>query len=66
MFIFRRTRGLITRTGFNVYPNEVELDVNTHRSICLLTAFGQAAADGNEEVIAFVEIKSREKLDAAA
>ena len=66
LFIVGRTKDIIIRSGFNVYPIEVESVINTHPSVRLSAVVGQPAADGNEEVIAFVEIKDGEKFDAAA
>lgn len=66
LFIVGRTKDLIIRSGFNVYPIEVESVINTHPSVRLSAVVGQATADGNEEVIAFVEIKDGEKFDASA
>lgn len=66
LFIVGRTKDLIIRSGFNVYPIEVESVINTHPSVRLSAVVGQPAADGNEEVIAFVEIKDGEKFDAVA
>lgn len=57
LFIVGRTRDLIIRSGFNVYPIEVESVINTYPSIRQSAVVGRAAADGNEEVVAFVEIK---------
>jgi acyl-coenzyme A synthetase/AMP-(fatty) acid ligase len=49
-----------------VYPVEVESVINTHPSVRLSAVVGRAAADGNEEVIAFVEMKEGEPFDAPA
>ncbi|AJG22443.1 class I adenylate-forming enzyme family protein [Cupriavidus basilensis] len=66
LFIVGRTGELIIRSGFNVYPNEVESVINTHPSVRRSAVVGQPAADGNEEVVAFVEIKDGERFDAGA
>lgn len=66
LFIVGRTKDLIIHSGFNVYPIEVESVINTHPSVRVSAVVGQPAADGNEQVIAFVEIKDGEKFDAAA
>nr|WP_051974735.1 hypothetical protein [Cupriavidus necator] len=66
MFIVGRTKDLIIRSGFNAYPIEVESVINTHPSVRVSAVVGQPTADGNEEVIAFVEIKDGEKFDASA
>lgn len=64
LFVVGRTRDLIIRSGFNVYPIEVESVINTHPSVRLSAVVGRAAEDGNEEVIAFVEITEGQTFDA--
>ncbi|MDF3834934.1 AMP-binding protein [Cupriavidus basilensis] len=54
LFIMGRTKELIIRSGFNVYPVEVEQVLNSHPDIVQSAVVGRQA-DGNEEVIAFVE-----------
>ena len=66
LFIVGRTRDLIIRSGFNVYPIEVESVINSHPSVRLSAVVGNATADGNEEIIAFVELREGEKFDEAA
>jgi len=55
LFIVGRTKELIIRSGFNVYPLEVETALNAHPGVAQSAVVGRAAADGNEEVVAFVE-----------
>ncbi|MES2257525.1 MAG: class I adenylate-forming enzyme family protein [Pseudomonadota bacterium] len=59
LFIVGRTKELIIRSGFNVYPLEVETVLNAHPAVTQSAVVGRAAADGNEEVIAFVELDPR-------
>ncbi|WP_265921157.1 class I adenylate-forming enzyme family protein [Cupriavidus nantongensis] len=66
LFIVGRTKDLIIRSGFTVYPIEVESVLNTHPSVRVSAVIGQPAADGNEEVIAFVELREGERFDAPA
>lgn len=66
LFIVGRTKDLIIRSGFNVFPIEVESVINSHPSVRLSAVVGLPAEDGNEDVIAFVEIKDGETFDAAA
>lgn len=66
VFIVGRTRDLIIRSGFNVYPIEVESVINSHPSVRLSAVVGNATADGNEEVIAFVELREGATFDEAA
>ena len=56
LFIVGRTKELIIRSGFNVYPVEVETVLNSHPAVVQSAVVGRKAADGNEEVIAFVEL----------
>lgn len=56
LFIVGRTKELIIRSGFNVYPVEVEAVLNSHPAISQSAVVGRVVAD-NEEVIAFVELK---------
>ncbi len=56
LFIVGRTKELIIRSGFNVYPVEVEGVLNAHPAIMLSAVVGRAVP-GNEEVIAFVELR---------
>ncbi|AOJ12012.1 class I adenylate-forming enzyme family protein [Burkholderia mayonis] len=50
-----RSKELIIRSGFNVYPSEVEQALNAHPDVVQSAVIGRAA-EGNEEVIAFVEL----------
>lgn len=55
LFISGRSKDLIIRSGFNVYPLEVESVINAFPGVRLSAVVGRATADHNEEVIAFVE-----------
>ena len=44
----------------------MESDNNGHPSVRLKAVVGRPAADGNEEVVAFVELRDGETFDAAA
>jgi acyl-CoA synthetase (AMP-forming)/AMP-acid ligase II len=55
LFIVGRTKELIIRSGFNVYPLEVETVLNAHPAVTQSAVVGRVAADGNEEVLAYVE-----------
>ncbi|HEU4373619.1 MAG TPA: AMP-binding protein [Telluria sp.] len=55
LFIVGRTKELIIRSGFNVYPLEVETALNAHAGVTQSAVVGRAVAGGNEEVVAFVE-----------
>jgi long-chain acyl-CoA synthetase len=62
LFIVGRTKELIIRSGFNVYPLEVETVLNAHPAVTQSAVVGRNAADGNEEVVAFVEIDPRHRV----
>lgn len=59
LFIAGRTKELIIRSGFNVYPLEVETVLNAHPGVTQSAVVGRSAADGNEEVVAYVELDPR-------
>ena len=52
-----RSKELIIRSGFNVYPIEVEQVLNSHPDVVQSAVVGRAV-EGNEEVMAFVEMAS--------
>lgn len=55
--IVGRAKEMIIRSGFNVYPAEVEAALNSHPNVVQAAVVGRQTADGNEEVIAFVQIR---------
>ena len=55
LFIVGRAKELIIRSGFNVYPAEVEAVLNAHPAVLHSAVVGRAVP-GNEEVVAFVEL----------
>lgn len=57
-----RSKELIIRSGFNVYPIEVEQVLNAHPDVVQSAVVGRAV-EGNEEVMAFVEIVSDAQVD---
>jgi acyl-CoA synthetase (AMP-forming)/AMP-acid ligase II len=61
--IVGRAKEVIIRSGFNVYPVEIEDLINTHRAVAQSAVVGRAVA-GNEEVIAFVEARPGATIDA--
>ncbi len=56
LFIVGRTKELIIRSGFNVYPVEVESVLNSHPAVVQSAVVGRPVGEGNEEVVAFVEL----------
>jgi acyl-CoA synthetase (AMP-forming)/AMP-acid ligase II len=67
LFIVGRTKELIVRFGFNVYPAEIEAVLNAHPAVIRSAVIGRSVegAEGDEEVIAFVQLKSGLTLRAA-
>ncbi|WP_429303240.1 class I adenylate-forming enzyme family protein [Paraburkholderia sp. GAS199] len=57
LHIVGRSKELIIRSGFNVYPSEVEHALNAHPQVVQSAVIGRAV-EGNEEVVAFVELAS--------
>ena len=56
LFIAGRTKELIIRSGFNVYPVEVEGVLSQHPAVRQCAVVGRSVP-GNEEVVAFVELR---------
>jgi acyl-CoA synthetase (AMP-forming)/AMP-acid ligase II len=65
LFIVGRLKELIIRSGFNVHPVEVETVLNAHPAVAQSVVVGRTVADGNEEVVAFVEPKRGRVIDVA-
>ncbi|WLB92945.1 AMP-binding protein [Bradyrhizobium japonicum USDA 135] len=55
LYIVGRTKEMIIRSGFNVYPAEIEAVLSSHKDVVQSAVVGRAA-DGNEEVVAFVQL----------
>ena len=55
LYIEGRLKELIIRSGFNVYPVEVEAVLNSHPEVTQSAVVGREVED-NEEVVAFVEL----------
>jgi len=64
LFVVGRLKEMIIRSGFNVYPAEVETALNTHPTIQRSAVVGCPEGDGNEEIVAFVELRPGARLDA--
>jgi len=54
LFVVGRTKDLIVRSGFNVYPVEVEAVLNAHAAVARSAVIGRSV-QGDEEVLAFVQ-----------
>ncbi len=55
LFIAGRTKEMIIRSGFNVYPAEIEAVLSSHDAVVQCAVVGRAV-QGNEEVVAFVQL----------
>lgn len=62
LFVVGRSKDLIIRSGFNVYPVEVEAVLNAWPGIQLSAVVGNLQAGGDEEVVAFVELQPGHRL----
>ena len=56
LYIVGRTKEMIIRSGFNVYPAEIEAVLNSHRDVMQSAVVSRPAEEGNEEVVAFVQL----------
>jgi len=61
LFIVGRTKDLIIRFGFNVYPAEVEAVLNAHPAVAQSAVIGRST-DQDEEIVAFVQPSSGSRL----
>ncbi len=64
-YIVGRGKELIIRSGFNVYPVEVETVLNAYPGVVQSAVVGRRVA-GDEEVVAFVQAAAGVVLDMAA
>lgn len=64
LFIVGRTKDLIIRFGFNVYPAEVEAVLNAHPAVVQSAVIGRTS-QGNEEILAFVQLSHGSHLTTA-
>lgn len=55
LFVVGRLKEMIIRSGFNVYPGEVEAVLCHFPGVERAAVMGRKESDGNEEVLAFVE-----------
>jgi long-chain acyl-CoA synthetase len=65
VFIVGRSKELIIRSGFNVYPIEVEQVLNEFPGVVQSAVVGRVVHD-NEEVVAFIEFSGGAGIDLAA
>ncbi len=55
MYIVGRSKELIIRSGFNVYPIEVETALNSHPDVVCSAVIGRRVS-GDEEIVACIEL----------
>lgn len=55
LHISGRSKELIIRSGFNVYPIDVEAVLTAHPKVVQAAVIGIATADGNEDVVAYIQ-----------
>lgn len=65
LFVVGRLKEMIIRSGFNVYPVEVESVLCGYPGVARSAVAGRATPDGNEEIIAFVEPVAGADIDTA-
>lgn len=65
LHILGRSKELIIRGGFNVYPPEVEAALNDHPGVVQAAVIGRPVA-GDEEVLAFCQVPPGSTLSEAA
>lgn len=66
LFVVGRLKEMIIRSGFNVYPGEVESVLAQFPGVQRAAVVGRAASGGNEEIMAFLEMQPNAELDRAA
>jgi len=70
VFIVGRLKEMIIRSGFNVYPAEVEAALADFPAVALAAVVGEPepgdGGDANEAVVAYVELRPGATLDRAA
>lgn len=66
LFVVGRLKEMIIRSGFNVYPAEIETVIGRFEGVHLCAVVGVPEADGNEQIVAFVEMKPGAVLDESA
>ena len=64
LFIVGRTKDLIVRFGFNVYPAEVEAVLNSHPAVARSAVIGRPVK-GDEQVVAFIQLALEKNVTAS-
>jgi acyl-CoA synthetase (AMP-forming)/AMP-acid ligase II len=66
LFVVGRLKEMIIRSGFNVYPGEVEVVLAAFPGVQRAAVVGRGESDGNEEILAFLETADQTPLDMDA
>ncbi|MGB3555294.1 MAG: class I adenylate-forming enzyme family protein [Jannaschia sp.] len=66
LHVVGRSKELIIRGGFNVYPPEVEAALNDHGDVIQCAVIGRTLPGGDEEVLAFVQCADPARVDIAS
>ena len=64
LYVVDRKKDLIIRGGFNVFPRDVEEALLEHPAVVAACVVGRPDEAHGEEVVAFVELRSRDEVDA--
>ena len=64
--VLGRLKEMIIRSGFNVYPGEVEAVFLAWPGVQRVAVAGRKTADGNEDILAFIEPKPGAQIDLDA
>jgi acyl-CoA synthetase (AMP-forming)/AMP-acid ligase II len=65
LFVMGRIKDLIIRSGFNVYPSEVEAALNASPQVRQSCAVG-VPQNGDEQIFAFIEAQDGQSVDTEA
>lgn len=63
LHILGRSKELIIRGGFNIYPPEVEAALNEHPKVVQSAVIGRRTDTGDEEVLAFVQVPKKDVIE---
>lgn len=66
LFVVGRSKEMIIRSGFNVYPGEVEAVLLRFPGVCHAAVIGLPEGDGNETVVAVLELQAGAAIDETA
>lgn len=64
LYVVDRKKDLIIRGGFNVFPRDVEEALLEHPAVAAAGVVGRADEEHGEEVVAFVELRSGQAVNA--